>query len=93
MAIVILGSVAMAGFVIALRARQASKHGGKGTAKLTPEFEDTFEDLYSLRKWLQEVLAASGAEITGGGCGCGQADVDIRIAGQEFYVTIKPAVV
>lgn len=68
-------------------------NGAEIELKLSPEFEDTFDYLYSLRKWLEAVLAASGAEITGGGFGCGQADVDIRIAGQEFYVTIKPAVV
>lgn len=65
--------------------------GNEIELNISPDFADTFESLYSLRKWLEKVLAASGAEITGGGFGCGQADVDIRITGQDFYVSIKPA--
>lgn len=48
------------------------------------------ETLYNSREWLTEALEAKGARRTGGGIGCGQADIDIILEGVEYHVTIKP---
>lgn len=46
--------------------------------------------LWNSRKWLQEACEAKGAKFTGGGCGFGEADIDIILEGHEYHLTIKP---
>lgn len=48
------------------------------------------EAFFNMRDWLQEALEAKGARKTGGGMGCGQADIDIELEGVHFNVSIKP---
>lgn len=50
------------------------------------------ETLLNSRDWLTKAVVAKGAEVTGGGCGCGQADIDIKLEGCHFNVSIKPIV-
>jgi hypothetical protein len=57
--------------------------------KLHPDFGDA-PSLWNSRKWLQEACEAKGAKFTGGGCGMGQADIDIILEGHHFNVSIKP---
>jgi len=57
--------------------------------KLSDDFGDPLTLLNS-REWLQKALEAKGAKITGGGCGCGQADLDITLEGCKFNVSIRP---
>jgi hypothetical protein len=72
-----------------------------GTALLTQgeppalELADDFGDPHTLlnsRAWLQKALEKSGGKMFGGGIGGGQADLDVRIEGFEFNVSIKPIV-
>ncbi|MDD5371687.1 MAG: hypothetical protein PHQ40_21610 [Anaerolineaceae bacterium] len=53
------------------------------------DFGDT-EALLNSRTWLESALSGKGARITGGGIGCGGADVDINLDGFNFVVSIKP---
>jgi len=48
------------------------------------------ETLFNSRAWLQTALESKGAKITGGGVGCGQADLDIVLEGSKFNVSIRP---
>jgi hypothetical protein len=57
--------------------------------KLPDSFGD-IETLYNSRIWLQAALEAAGADINGGGIGCGQSDLDISLDGFNFNVSIKP---
>jgi hypothetical protein len=57
--------------------------------RLSDDFGDPIALLNS-RNWLQRALEARGAEVTGSGCGCGQADIDIVLEGFEFNVSIRP---
>lgn len=50
------------------------------------------ETLLNSREWLQAALEAKGATITGGGIGCGQADLGIELEGCPFTVSIRPIV-
>ncbi len=56
---------------------------------LAEDFGDPVTLLNS-REWLQKALEAKGARITGGGCGFGQADLDMVLEGCKFNVSIKP---
>ena len=59
-----------------------------------PESGDLgFEDLeaaFNMRGWLQKACEAAGGKMTGGGLGCGCADIWIELEGHEYMVTIKP---
>lgn len=57
------------------------------------ELHEDFGDptsLFNSRKWLQEACEAKGAKTIGGGCGMGQADIDIILEGCKFNVSIRP---
>lgn len=56
---------------------------------LHPDFGDPGQML-NMRDWLQKACEAQGAKMTGGGCGMGEADIDIELEGHEFNVNIKP---
>jgi hypothetical protein len=65
--------------------------------KLTTEFpplpvgvSGDFDLLLNLRDWLTDAMVAKGAKFTGGGVGCGQADIDITLEGMRYNVTIAP---
>lgn len=63
--------------------------GKGGPDALAADFGDP-ETLLNSREWLTKAVTAKGAEVTGGGCGCGQADIDIVLEGCKFNVSIKP---
>jgi len=44
----------------------------------------------NMRDWLQAACEAKGARFTGGGIGCGVADIDIELDGHHYNITIKP---
>lgn len=46
--------------------------------------------MLNMRWWLERALKANGGTLTGGGIGCGQADVDVEIDGHRFNVSIRP---
>ncbi len=46
----------------------------------------------NMRDWLQVACEAKGARMTGGGIGCGVADIDIELEGHHYNITIKPLV-
>ncbi len=48
------------------------------------------EAMFNCRKWLEEAVKAKGAKVTGGGMGMGTADVDIKLDGFDFVVSIRP---
>lgn len=50
------------------------------------------ETLLNSRAWLQRALESGGAKITGGGIGCGQADLGIELDGLPFSVSIRPII-
>lgn len=60
-----------------------------GADRLADDFGDPIALLNS-RTWLDKAMVAAGAKITGGGCGCGQADSDIELEGCKFNVSIRP---
>lgn len=60
-----------------------------GDFLLAPSFGDP-ETLLNSRDWLQGALTSSGATVVGGGCGGGQADLDIDLQGCRFNVSIRP---
>ncbi len=49
-----------------------------------------WEALYNMRGWLADAIRAKGAKTTGGGCGLGQADLDIELEGFGYQITIRP---
>lgn len=57
--------------------------------KLSDDFGDP-HTLLNSRDWLQKACEGKGAKIVGGGCGCGQADIDVIIEGHKFNISIKP---
>lgn len=57
--------------------------------KLADGFGDAVA-LFNSRGWLQSALEAKGAKVVGGGCGLGQADLDIELEGFKFNVSICP---
>ena len=48
------------------------------------------EALFNLRSWLETALVNHGATVTGGGMGCRAADLDIKLDGFNFVVSITP---
>jgi len=50
------------------------------------------ETLLNSRDWLTKAVTKCGAKVTGGGCGCGQADIDILLEGCKFNVSIRPII-
>lgn len=60
-----------------------------GPDALAEDFGDP-TTLLNSREWLRKALEAQGAKINGGGCGCGQADLDITLEGYKFNVSIAP---
>jgi len=58
--------------------------------KYADDFGDP-ETLLNSRNWLQQALEAKGAVFDGGaGIGCGQADIDIKLEGMRYNVSIRP---
>ena len=80
---------------MAMRACDAPE-GAKDAERLpNMELADGFGDpetLLNSRDWLTKAVKAKGAEVTGGGCGFGQADIDIKLEGDDFNVSIKPII-
>lgn len=54
------------------------------------EFRRENSGIFEIRKWLQEAVEAHGARFTGGGCGGGEADIDIVLDGVSYNINIKP---
>lgn len=54
-----------------------------------PDFGDG-EQMLNMRGWLQKAVETQGAKMTGGGCGMGAADIDIRLEGHDYNIRIKP---
>lgn len=50
----------------------------------------TFRDLLELRDWLQFAVETQGAQTTAGGVGLGAADIEIKLEGQRYEITIRP---
>lgn len=48
------------------------------------------EAFFNLREWLSKAVEAKGAEVTGAGIGGGQADIDIKLEGFQYNISIKP---
>lgn len=75
-------------------ARGASKTPINPPGPNAPEvLADDFGDpitLLNSRDWLTMAVEAKGARVTGGGCGMGQADIDIVLEGCKFNVCIRP---
>ena len=46
----------------------------------------------NLRDWLKSAVEAKGAKMTGGGVGCGGADIDIELEGCAYNIFIKPII-
>ena len=59
--------------------------------ELDPSFGDPIALLNS-RNWLQAAIEAKGAKVHGGGCGFGQADLDVTLDGCDFSVSIRPII-
>jgi hypothetical protein len=62
---------------------------GMGTSEGGFESMDV-EAFFNMRGWLQSACEAKGARMTGGGMGCGVADIDIELDGHHYNITIKP---
>jgi hypothetical protein len=58
---------------------------------LAEDFGDPLT-LMNSRDWLQKAIEAKGAKVTGAGIGGGQADMDFRLEGCEFNVSLKPII-
>lgn len=58
-----------------------------GLATLATMDVDAF---FNMRDWLQAACEAKGARMTGGGIGCGQADIDIELDGHHYNISIRP---
>ena len=57
---------------------------------LADDFGDP-ETLLNSRNWLEKALKSAGAKFDGSaGIGCGQADIDIKLEGCRYNVSIKP---
>jgi hypothetical protein len=56
---------------------------------LHPDFGDG-EQMLNMRDWLQRAVERAGARMTGGGCGMGEADIDVELDGHGFNIRIKP---
>lgn len=48
------------------------------------------EAFLNMREWLEKALKDAGATTEGAGIGCGQADLDIRLNGHLYNVSIRP---
>jgi hypothetical protein len=58
---------------------------------LHPEFGDPLQ-LLNMRAWLQAAVEQAGAIMSGGGCGMGEADIDVRLEGHDYNIRIKPII-
>ena len=61
-------------------------------AESLDEFRRENSHIFGIRNWLQEAVEANGAVMTGGGCGMGAADIDIKFEGRHYNIQIKPLV-
>ena len=52
--------------------------------------EMDLEAFFGMRDWLRSAVEAKGARMTGGGVGCGQADIDIVLEGHRYSISIRP---
>ena len=48
------------------------------------------EAAFNIRKWLQDSVEKSGAEVVGKGVGMGVSDLDIVLEGFTYNIAIKP---
>jgi hypothetical protein len=48
------------------------------------------ETFLNMRDWLKRAVERQGARMTGGGIGCGQADIDIELEGHHYNISIRP---
>jgi hypothetical protein len=60
-------------------------------AALHPDFGD-WPQMLNMRDWLEAACQAKGAKFTGGGCGMGEADIDIELEGHHFNIRIRPLI-
>ena len=56
---------------------------------LHPDFGDPVQ-LLNMRDWLQKACEAQRAKMIGGGCGMGEADIDVELEGHRYNIRIKP---
>lgn len=61
----------------------------EGSMELAEGFGDP-QKLLAARNWLASALRDAGAEAYSAGIGCGQADIDIKINGLSYNVSIRP---
>jgi len=62
---------------------------------MTNEFGFTLDEMdieafFNMREWLEKAIEAKGANVTGKGVGCGQADIDFILEGMKYNVSIRP---
>lgn len=60
--------------------------------EMTLDPTQDWEALLNMRNWLEEAIKAKGGKVTGGGCGMGQADLDVELEGFPYDLTIKPVI-
>ena len=49
-----------------------------------------WEELYNIREWVADAIVTKGAHIHGCGFGMGQADLDFKLDGFLFSLSVKP---
>lgn len=59
------------------------------TIQFGPDFDDG-EQMLNMRGWLQKACESQGAKMIGGGCGMGEADIDISLEGFDYNIRIRP---
>ena len=80
-----------------LLARLDSKPEIAASPPASPDFPfgGTLEEMdvtafFNMRDWLTSAVEAKGAEKVGGGIGLGQADIDIKLEGCRYNISIRP---
>ena len=48
------------------------------------------EAFFNMRNWFKMACEAAGGRFVGGGVGMGQADLDIKIDGNTYNISIRP---
>lgn len=56
-----------------------------------PSDED-WSPLFNSHEWMRKAVQNAGANVTGGGVGCGVAELQIIIDGCKFNITITPII-
>ena len=60
--------------------------------EITLDPTQDWEALYNMREWLDKAVQAKGAKVIGGGCGMGQADLQIELEGFGYRIAITPII-